>query len=109
MISFPVLFSTFIVIFVAELPDKTALAALILSTKYRSRDVIVGCWLAFLVQTIVAVVAGSFLALLPAEPMRIASGLGFLVFAVFSLKRNGKADEKKEVASGERGKSLRPA
>jgi putative Ca2+/H+ antiporter (TMEM165/GDT1 family) len=46
--------STFGVVFVAELPDKTALASLILATRYPARQVVVGAWLAFLVQTAVA-------------------------------------------------------
>jgi Ca2+/H+ antiporter, TMEM165/GDT1 family len=75
------------IIFVAELPDKTALASLVLATKYKARDVIAGAWLAFLVQTAVAVVAGSLLQLLPAKPVHIAAGIGFLVFAVLAFRR----------------------
>ena len=77
--SIPLMLSTFAVVFIAELPDKTALAALLLSTKYRARDVILGAGLAFVVQTIVAVAAGSVLTLLPVKPIQIAAGLGFLV------------------------------
>jgi putative Ca2+/H+ antiporter (TMEM165/GDT1 family) len=58
----PLVLSTFGVVFVAELPDKTALASLILATRYPARQVVVGAWLAFLVQTAVAVTAGSVLA-----------------------------------------------
>lgn len=99
MISLALVLSTFCIIFVAELPDKTTLAAIILSTKYRPRDVIVGAWLAFLVQTVVAVAAGSVLTLLPAQPIRIASGLGFLVFSVLAFRRKeeGADEEKSEV------------
>jgi putative Ca2+/H+ antiporter (TMEM165/GDT1 family) len=86
-ISLPLILSTFGIIFIAELPDKTALAALILSTKYKPRDVILGAWLAFVVQTIVAVAAGSIFTLLPEKPIQIASGIGFLVFAVLALRR----------------------
>ena len=50
----PLVVSTFGVVFVAELPDKTALASLILATRYPARQVVVGAWLAFLVQTAVA-------------------------------------------------------
>jgi putative Ca2+/H+ antiporter (TMEM165/GDT1 family) len=50
----PLVLSTFGVVFVAELPDKTALAWLILATRYPARQVVVGAWLAFLVQTAVA-------------------------------------------------------
>jgi putative Ca2+/H+ antiporter (TMEM165/GDT1 family) len=76
---------------VAELPDKTALASLVLATRYRGRDVILGAWLAFLVQTAVAVLAGSLLQLLPARPVHLAAGIGFLVFAVLAFRRKEDA------------------
>src|SRR5438552_12060050 len=88
------LLSTFAIIFVAELPDKTALAALLLATRFRVRDVVAGAWLAFLVQTVIAVAAGSVLHLLPSKPVHVAAGLGFLVFAVLALRR----DESEELA-----------
>jgi Ca2+/H+ antiporter, TMEM165/GDT1 family len=84
----PLVLSTFGVVFVAELPDKTALASLILATRYPARQVVVGAWLAFLVQTAVAVAAGSVLQLLPSQPVRVAAGLSFLVFAVLALRRH---------------------
>src|SRR5712692_1025127 len=89
------LISTCGIIFVAELPDKTALAALLLATRFRVGDVVAGAWLAFLVQTVVAVAAGSVLHLLPSKPVHVAAGLGFLVFAVLALRR----DERQELTS----------
>jgi putative Ca2+/H+ antiporter (TMEM165/GDT1 family) len=80
--------SSFGLVFIAELPDKTALASLVLATRFRARDVIAGAWLAFLLQTVFAVIAGGFLHLLPARPIHIASGLGFLLFAVLALRRD---------------------
>ena len=46
-------------IFVVELPDKTFIAALVLSTRYRPLAVWIGVGLAFGVQTVVAVTAGA--------------------------------------------------
>ena len=89
------------IIFVAELPDKTALASLVLATKYKARDVIIGAWLAFLVQTAVAVLAGSVLQLLPAKPVHIAAGLGFLVFAVLAFRRKEAEEFVQEAAAVE--------
>ena len=60
----PLILSTFGIIFLAELPDKTALASLVLATRYPARQVVLGAWLAFLVQTLVAVAAGSLFQLL---------------------------------------------
>src|SRR5437763_1223075 len=92
-----VLLSTFGIIFLAELPDKTALAALALATRYRARAVIAGAWLAFLVQTAVALAAASVIRLLPARPVHVAAGAGFLVFAVLALRR----EEEKELEGEE--------
>jgi putative Ca2+/H+ antiporter (TMEM165/GDT1 family) len=109
MISLPIIVSTFGVIFIAELPDKTALAALILASRYRVRDVIAGAWLAFLVQTIVAVAAGSALTLLPARPIGVAAGLGFLAFAYLAYQRDEDAEKEEERENISQGRAKRPA
>lgn len=103
MFSLPVILSTFGIIFVAELPDKTALAALMLATRYQTRDVIAGAWLAFVIQTFVAVAAGSVLTLLPETPIKVASGMGFLAFAVLAYRRDDRdeaAEEREQIAQG---------
>jgi putative Ca2+/H+ antiporter (TMEM165/GDT1 family) len=92
------LVSAFAIVFVAELPDKTALASLVLATQLPPRQVVVGAWLAFLIQTIVAVLAGSVVQLFPVQPVRIAAGFGFLVFAVLALRRDVKRRWKKNSA-----------
>src|ERR1700680_1035018 len=93
-LALPLVASTFGLIFVAELPDKTALASLVLATRYPARQVIAGAWLAFLVQTLIAVGAGSLLELLPAEPVRLAAGLGFLLFALVAARRDIEKEER---------------
>jgi putative Ca2+/H+ antiporter (TMEM165/GDT1 family) len=98
MFSVPLILSTFALIFVAELPDKTALAALILATRFRARDVVLGAGLAFTVQTIIGVAAGSVLTLLPVLPIRVASGVGFLIFAYLAYRRSGENEAEKETA-----------
>jgi putative Ca2+/H+ antiporter (TMEM165/GDT1 family) len=109
MISGALILSTFCIIFVAELPDKTALAALILATRFRIRDVIAGAWAAFAIQTLVGVAAGSVLTLLPVTPIRVASGLGFLVFAVLALRRKEVDCETEEEAAVAKANAKRPA
>jgi putative Ca2+/H+ antiporter (TMEM165/GDT1 family) len=90
------LVSTFALVFIAELPDKTAMATFMLATQLPARQVVLGAWLAFLIQTLVAVLAGSLLQLLPEQPVRIAAGLGFLAFAVIAWRRNADEDVKVE-------------
>jgi Ca2+/H+ antiporter, TMEM165/GDT1 family len=80
-------FSVFGVIFIAEIPDKTAVAALVLATKYRPLPVFLGTALALTVQSLIAVAAGGLLSLLPERPVHIAAGLLFIVFAVLMWRR----------------------
>lgn len=80
------------VIFVAELPDKTALAALILATKYRALPVFLGASLALTMQSLVAVAAGSLFSLLPPRPIHLATGLVFLVSAVLMWLRKEESE-----------------
>jgi putative Ca2+/H+ antiporter (TMEM165/GDT1 family) len=87
MIPLSIVFTTFCLLFVSELPDKTSIATLVLATKYRVRDVVLGAWAAFLVQTVIGVAAGSILTLLPIQPIRIVSGLGFLLFAYLAFRQ----------------------
>ena len=51
--------AVFPLIFLAELPDKTAIASLILGTKYRPAWVFAGVATAFLLHVALAVAAGS--------------------------------------------------
>lgn len=99
--------STFGVVFLAELPDKTALASIMLAMRLPARQVVIGAWAAFLVQTLVAVLAGGVLQLLPERPVRIAAGLAFLVFAFLALRRNPEAEVEKERTEVEEGKGRR--
>ncbi len=98
--------SAFGLVFLAELPEKTALAALVLATRFRLRSVLAGAWAALTLQTVIASVAGSLLHLLPARPIHIVTGIGFLAFAVLALRE----DEEKELqeAALERKRRLPP-
>jgi putative Ca2+/H+ antiporter (TMEM165/GDT1 family) len=66
MLSFIATFAiAFGAILLVELPDKTLVATLVLSTKYRPRPVLLGVGCAFAVQCVIAVTAGGLLRLLP--------------------------------------------
>jgi putative Ca2+/H+ antiporter (TMEM165/GDT1 family) len=87
------------VIFIAELPDKTALAALVLATRHRALPVLLGAALALTIQSVVAVAAGSLFGLLPARWVHLAAGLVFIVSAVVMWFRPSE-DEPPEGADG---------
>lgn len=79
----PEVFATvFGVIFIAELPDKTAVAALVLATRHRALPVFAGTASALIAQSLIAVAAGGVLALLPPRPVHIGAGILFLASAV---------------------------
>ena len=56
------LLTAFGLIFVAELPDKTAYTVLLLATRKKALPVLLGSFLAFFAQNLVAVALGSLLA-----------------------------------------------
>jgi putative Ca2+/H+ antiporter (TMEM165/GDT1 family) len=94
------IFSTvFGVIFVAELPDKTAVAALLLATRYRALPVFLGAALALTVQSVVAVAAGGLLSLLPARLVHIGAGVVLLVSAFVMWRRKEEPAELGTVAA----------
>ncbi|MGX7677909.1 TMEM165/GDT1 family protein [Jatrophihabitans sp. DSM 45814] len=55
----------FAVILIAELPDKSMFASLVLGTRFKARWVFLGVATAFVVHVIIAVTAGGLLTLLP--------------------------------------------
>lgn len=88
------LFGTvFGIIFVAELPDKTALAALVLATKHKALPVFLGASIALSIQSVVAVLLGSLLGKLPNEYVHLGSGLLFVICAVVMWRRKGDDEE----------------
>ncbi|HYY46320.1 MAG TPA: TMEM165/GDT1 family protein [Candidatus Angelobacter sp.] len=94
--------TVFTVIFLLELPDKTALAALLLATRHRPFPIFLGTAAAFVVQSAVAVTAGSLLSLLPREPIRIGAGLLFLIMAALLIRQNLRKTAVQEVRELER-------
>lgn len=81
------------VVFLAELPDKTALAGLVLGTRYRASYVFAGVAAAFLVHVVLAVAAGSVLTLLPQQIVHALTGVLFLGGAAVLLMKKDDEDE----------------
>ncbi|MFF2923595.1 TMEM165/GDT1 family protein [Streptomyces celluloflavus] len=93
MFSLTVAAVVFGVVFLAELPDKTALAGLLLGTRYRASYVFAGVAAAFLVHVVLAVAAGSVLALLPHRLVQAVVGVLFLAGAAVLLFRKDDGEE----------------
>jgi putative Ca2+/H+ antiporter (TMEM165/GDT1 family) len=99
---------TFGLIFVAELPDKTMIATIVLSSRYRPLPVWIGAALAMIVNSAVAVVAGRLLELLPHRWVEavvaalFAGGSLYLILVKESTEaREGEA-EAEQIRSGRR-------
>jgi Ca2+/H+ antiporter, TMEM165/GDT1 family len=93
LISFTVTAVVFGVVFLAELPDKTALAGLVLGTRYRASYVFAGVAAAFALHVALAVAAGSVLTLLPQQIVQALTGVLFLGGAAVLLFKKDDGDE----------------
>jgi putative Ca2+/H+ antiporter (TMEM165/GDT1 family) len=93
LISFTVTAVVFGVVFLAELPDKTALAGLVLGTRYRASYVFAGVAAAFALHVALAVAAGSVLTLLPQQIVQALTGVLFLGGAAVLLLKKDEGDE----------------
>ncbi|MDQ0403528.1 TMEM165/GDT1 family protein [Streptomyces sp. NBC_01723] len=93
MISLTVTALVFGVVFLAELPDKTALAGLVLGTRYRASYVFAGVAAAFALHVVLAVAAGSVLTLLPQQLVHALTGVLFLGGAAVLLMKRDEEDE----------------
>jgi putative Ca2+/H+ antiporter (TMEM165/GDT1 family) len=86
--------AAFAVVFPAELPDKTMVATLVLTTRYR-RPLAVWCGAvaAFAIHVTLAVLAGSLLARLPARLIDVVAGVLFAVGAVLLWREDDERGE----------------
>lgn len=87
---------TFAAIFVVELPDKTFIAALVLSTRFRPLLVWVGVGLAFFLQVLIAVTAGQLATLLPEALVKGVAAAIFLIGAVLLVRAAPRADAEEQ-------------
>src|ERR1700761_5077161 len=96
--------ATFLAVLPAEIPDKTILACLILSSRYRPSVVFGGAAAAFLAQVVIAVAAGGALSLLPHHLVEACAAGVFVLGAVLLWRmREEKQDEQADEDSGPDG------
>jgi putative Ca2+/H+ antiporter (TMEM165/GDT1 family) len=94
-VSLAVIATVFALVAVAELPDKTMIATLVMGSRSRPVLVWVGASSAFLVQVAVAVGAGRLLELLPHRVLEIVITALFFAGAVYLLVIPEKSEEDK--------------
>jgi putative Ca2+/H+ antiporter (TMEM165/GDT1 family) len=85
--------TTFGLVFPAELPDKTALASLMLGSRYRPFYVYIGVAVAFVMHVLLAIAAGSLLTLLPHRVLSVIIAMLFGLGAVLLVRGRNDADK----------------
>lgn len=87
------------VVLLVELPDKTLVASLVLSTRYPPRSVLVGVASAFAVQCVIACAAGGLITLLPRRAVEAVVAVLFAIGAALLLRESfAPADDDVELA-----------
>jgi len=85
--------STFALVLLAELPDKTMVATLVLTTRFRALPVFLGVCAAFAIQCVIAAAFGSVLTLLPDALVSTIVAVMFGVGALMLLREGFRADD----------------
>jgi putative Ca2+/H+ antiporter (TMEM165/GDT1 family) len=99
--------TVFGIVFVGELPDKTAVASLVLGARYPPLAVWAGVATAFVVHVTVACAAGGFVSALPHRPVELVTSVLFLIGAVLLWRADAdealvEGEEEAAAVSGER-------
>jgi Ca2+/H+ antiporter, TMEM165/GDT1 family len=83
-----------VTIFLAEMGDKTQLVALCLATRYKPKVVLAGIFVATLLVHVVSVALGAGLGkLLPEGWIKLAAGIAFVGFGLWTLKGDSMEDD----------------
>ena len=90
-----VILATFVVIFPAELPDKSMFAGVVMGARFRPMAVWIGLAAAFFTHVVIAVTAGHAVSYLPSTPTGIVVTIFFVLGGMYLLL--GKQDDAEQV------------
>lgn len=91
---FQEIIKAFLLIFIAEMGDKTQILAMAFATRYPVKKVLIGIGLGSFLNHGLAVLLGSFLSnFIPIENLQIIAGVAFIFFAIWTLKAEDADDE----------------
>ena len=82
-----IIFTTFLIVFIAELGDKTQLQTMLLATQSNTLwPVFVGASMALILSSLLGVIAGSYLTrYVPASYLQTSAGVVFIVSGILTL------------------------
>jgi putative Ca2+/H+ antiporter (TMEM165/GDT1 family) len=96
------------VVFLAELPDKTMFATLLLATRFQRKSAVwCGVTTAYSMHVVVATLLGGLLSRLPEDPVRNVVGVLFVLAGVFVAWDSWRKDELDAQATTETPRSWR--
>lgn len=99
-----VLLETFLIVFLAEMGDKSQLLMVAMTAEYKMRHILIGTALSVLALTLVAVAVGAFIGdLFPKTAVSLIAGAAFLLFAVLGV---GAQDEDEKIKKRRHGAIL---
>jgi putative Ca2+/H+ antiporter (TMEM165/GDT1 family) len=79
--------NSFLLVVVGEMGDKTQLLAMGMASKYKAKDVMIGVFIATLLNHALAVLVGSYLSsIIPMGVISIVAGVSFLVFGLWTIR-----------------------
>lgn len=91
--------TSFLMVVLGEMGDKTQLLAMAFAGKYRARQVMAGVLLATVLNHGLAVAVGTYLAgVIPMTAVSIAAGLAFVLFGLWTLRGDTLGDEAKKAS-----------
>lgn len=101
----PELIRAFLLIFIAEMGDKTQILAMAFATQFKARSVLLGIFAGVLANHGIAVLIGSYLSeLIPIRTVQIIAGFCFIAFGLWTLK----PEKEEEEEAKKRKKNLGP-
>lgn len=85
-----------LLVVVAEMGDKTQLLAMGMASKYKAKQVLLGVFVATVLNHALAVLAGTYLSsVIPMNTVKLVAAISFLIFGLWTL-RGDKVDEEGE-------------
>jgi putative Ca2+/H+ antiporter (TMEM165/GDT1 family) len=98
---------SFVIIFLAEMGDKSQLMSLAFATRYRAATVLASITVATLLLNAGSVIVGATIAMaLPTELIQVAAGVVFLGFAAWTLRGDGPDGDDTEYVRRSGGRAL---
>lgn len=96
-----------LLIFIAEMGDKTQILAMMFATRYKVTKVILGIFLGSLLNHGIAVVFGKYIGgKIPTHLLQMIAGAAFILFAIWTLSEDDEEDLPEEKSNKNRGAVL---